>query len=59
MTIPTWFVWTMVGLQWLNSLATILLIGEPRKPYAPSHAIGAVISAGAWTFLALMWAGAL
>jgi hypothetical protein len=59
MTIPVWFVWTMVGIQWLNAIAIILLVGEPRKSYTSASAVGALIGAGAWTFLALMWAGAL
>lgn len=39
----TWFDWTLVGWLAFGALATVGLIGVPRKPISPGTAVATVV----------------
>lgn len=51
-----WFFWVLLGYFVVGGLASVLLIGEPRKPIEPGVAaatvvINALLILGTWHYL--------
>lgn len=42
----TWFDWTLVGWLTFGVLATVALVGVPRKPISPGTAVATLIING-------------
>lgn len=38
-----WWIWLWIGASVLSAASRVALVGQPRKPYTKSEAIGAVI----------------
>jgi len=43
-----WYAWLMIGLQALNSVLYVAMIGKPRDPVTPGLAVGVMVGSALW-----------